>query len=80
MMGKQPTSKLTLNYMQTLPTHHYLQSSERAAYLKTQGHSTHEPVTNTLHALPLVGNVDKVQVRFTLPLEGPTKYVNARWM
>ena len=35
--------QLVLNYMQTPPTHYYLESSEQAAYMKTH------PKTNTPH-------------------------------
>ena len=35
-MGEQPTWKLTLNYMWTPPTHYYLKSSGRAAYVETR--------------------------------------------
>jgi hypothetical protein len=39
-----------------------------------------EPVTITLQALSLVKKTEPVQVRFHTTLEGPTEYVNARWM
>ena len=39
-----------------------------------------EPVTTTHEALSLAEKAEPVQVRFTTTFEGPTEYVNARWM
>ena len=37
-------------------------------------------MTIALQALSLVVKAEPVQVRFTLTLEGPMEYVNAKWM
>jgi hypothetical protein len=39
-----------------------------------------EPVTIALLAFSLVEKVEPVQIHFTLMLERPIEYVNARWM
>ena len=64
---------------------HILISLSNDVMILSKGHSkVHtqewEPVTITLQALSLVEKAKPVQVRFTPTLEGPTEYVNARWM